>query len=173
MTVKLADLVVLSFVAEIVTEVEELTEAVATVKVALVAPAGTVTLAGTVATAVLLLERETIDPLPGAAPVRVTVPWEEFPPVTVVGFKAREAKPTAGGGGSTVKPADLLVLPRVAEMVTALVDETDMVVTVNVALVAPAGTVTLPGTVATAVLLLERVTVAPPPGAALVRVTVP
>ena len=50
---------------------------------------------------------------------------------------------------------------------------TDVVLTVNVALKAPAGTVTLPGSVAAPVLLLDSVTTAPPEGAALVNVAVP
>ena len=45
--------------AEIVTVVERITMLVFTVKVAMVAPAGTVTLEGTVATPVLLLESVT------------------------------------------------------------------------------------------------------------------
>src|SRR2546425_6751652 len=51
---------------------------------------------------------------------------------------------------------------------------TDTVVTLNVVLVLPAGTVTLPtaGTLATAVLLLKRVTTAPPVGAVALNVTV-
>jgi hypothetical protein len=49
-----------------VTEVEAVTARVVTAKVALVVPPGTVTLAGTVATVVLLLERETIAPPLGA-----------------------------------------------------------------------------------------------------------
>ena len=51
--------------------------------------------------------------------------------------------------------------------------EIGLVVTVNVAVVAFAGTVTLPGTCAMEVLLLDKVTTAPPAGAGLVRVTVP
>ena len=58
-------------------------------------------------------------------------------------------------------------------MVTDALLATGIVVAVNVALVAFAGTVTLAGTCVAAVLLLERVTTAPPAGAALVKVTVP
>lgn len=64
------------YVAEIVAEVEMRTKDVLTVKLALVAPAGTVTLDGTVA-APLLLERKTCAPPAGAGPVRVTVAVED------------------------------------------------------------------------------------------------
>lgn len=57
-------------------------------------------------------------------------------------------------------------------MVTAVEAVTDPVVTVNVALAAPADTVTLAGTVAAA-LSLERETDAPPLGASWLSVTVP
>src|SRR6267154_2794811 len=70
---------------------------VLTVKVALVAAAGTVTLEGTVAAAVLLLESATCAPPAGAGPLNVTVPVEEFPPATLVGFSASEERERAGG----------------------------------------------------------------------------
>lgn len=56
-----------------------------TVKIALVAPAGTVALGGTVAAAVLSLDRETARPPAGAAEVSVTVPVDAFPPITSLG----------------------------------------------------------------------------------------
>src|SRR3989454_10164604 len=72
-----------------VAEVDAATALVVTVNVVLVAPAGTVTLPGTVA-AVLLLDRVTDAPPAGAGPFSVTVPVELPPPVTVVGFSASE-----------------------------------------------------------------------------------
>src|SRR5260370_14068568 len=58
-------------------------------------------------------------------------------------------------------------------MLTVVDANTALVLTVNVALVAPAATITLDGVLATFVLLLESVTTAPPEGAAALRVTVP
>ena len=58
----------------------------ATVNAALVAPAAIVTLAGTRATVVLLLESATCAPPAGAGPLNVTVPVDELPPTTLVGF---------------------------------------------------------------------------------------
>lgn len=81
-----------------------------TVNVALVAPAATVTLAGVLATVVLLLDSVTTAPPAGAAPLSVTVPVEEFPPVTLVGFSvsdARVADAAAGGDTSKSKTAGL------------------------------------------------------------------
>lgn len=69
-------------------EVEALTPLVVTVNVAVVAPAATVTLAETVAAA-LLLESATTAPPGGATLPRVTVPVDELPPTTVVGLSVR------------------------------------------------------------------------------------
>jgi hypothetical protein len=73
----------------IVTEVEVVTALVLAVNVALAAPAPTVTLAGTVA-AGALLERLTMAPPLGAGPLRVTVPVEVEPPLTLVGLSITE-----------------------------------------------------------------------------------
>ena len=73
-----------------VTEADAETARVATIKVALVAPAGMVTLAGTVATAVLPLDKETSAPPLGACALRVTVPVEEDPPDTLVGLNVTD-----------------------------------------------------------------------------------
>jgi len=73
-----------------VTEVVAGTEVVLTVKVALLAPAAMLTLAGTVAADVLLLERVTTAPEDGAAALSVTVPWDVLPPITPVGFSVNE-----------------------------------------------------------------------------------
>jgi hypothetical protein len=79
------------------TVVEAAAGLVLTVNVALVAPAATVTLDGTLAAVVLLLESATIAPPAGAAPLNVTVPVEEFPPVTLVGFTETEERDTDAG----------------------------------------------------------------------------
>jgi hypothetical protein len=70
----------------IVTGVLAVTALVAAVKVALVAPAATVTLAGEVAAAVLLLDNVTCAPAAGAAADNVTVPVEALPPTTLEGL---------------------------------------------------------------------------------------
>jgi hypothetical protein len=80
-----------------VTVVKAATALVLTVKVALVAPAATVTLDGTVAALVLLLESVTVAPPAGTASLKVTVPVEEFPPVTVAGFSETEERETEAG----------------------------------------------------------------------------
>jgi hypothetical protein len=60
------------------------------VKVAALVPAGTVTLAGTLAAAALLLDRVTVAPAAGARPLSVTVPVARLPPVTAEGDKVAD-----------------------------------------------------------------------------------
>jgi hypothetical protein len=78
---------------------------VLTVKLALVWPADTVTLDGTVATDVLLLESVTVTPPEGAAAERVTVPVELFPPLTRVGLRVSEESVTPPVAGLMVSEA--------------------------------------------------------------------
>src|SRR5260370_6779436 len=122
-----------------VTEVDAATALVLTVNVALLAPAGTVTVAGTVAAAVLLLVRLTTAPPLGAGPLSVTVPVEGFPPVTLTGFRPSKERVA---GGVTVSEAVCVPLPYDPEMVTEVDAATALVLTVNGSLLAPAGTVT-------------------------------
>jgi hypothetical protein len=135
---------------------EAATVAVEIVNVAFVAPAGTVALAGTVAT-LLLLDSATANPPDAAAAVSVTVPCTVFPPVPVVGLRviAESAGADGGGGGGgggggdadvvTVSVRDALRRSS-PEIVTVVLEVTDDVVIGNVADAAPAGTVTVAGT---------------------------
>ena len=93
-----------------VTVAAEATVLVLTTNVALVAPAPTVTLAGTLA-APLLLESPTCAPPAGAGPLNVTVPVEEFPPATLVGFSESEERVGGGGGAAVTVSEAVLVTP--------------------------------------------------------------
>ena len=75
---------------------EAVTADVVAVNVALELPALTVTVAGTTALA-LLLDNATTTPPVGAVPVRVTVPMEEVPPVTLAGLSDTPESATAAG----------------------------------------------------------------------------
>jgi hypothetical protein len=140
-----------------------------TVNVALVAPAATATLAGTVATAMFRLDRLTVIPPGGAIAVNVTVPVEGFPPTTAIG----ERETALRAAGFTVIDADVATDARVAVIVTVLTAVTPRLVTVKAAVRAPAGMVTLAGTVAAVVSELARPTTAPVPAALPSRLTVP
>jgi len=115
LTVNRAVLVTVPSVAEMVDVVVAVRKFVAMANVAVVAPAGTVTLPGTVAAAVLLLAREMVVST-AARPPRVTVPVEATPPTTVVGLNDK----VDSGGGVTVRVAVLVTVPSEALMTTAV-----------------------------------------------------
>jgi hypothetical protein len=139
------------------------------VNVAEVAPAATVADAGTVAFVVSELVSATTTPPAFALPFSVTVPVDAVPETTEVGLKVTVAM----SAGLTVIDAVTAVCCFTAETVTGVAAATPSVVTVNVADVEPAATVTEGGTVAVDVLELERKTGTPPVGAAAEMVTVP
>jgi hypothetical protein len=138
------------------------------VTLVLLEPAGMVADAGTCAADVRLLASEITAPDGGAAPLKVNVAIEDEPPVTVLGFNVSEVKAAT----ETVRVV-VLVFPYTPVRVTEVEAATPLVVILNVVLVLPAGIEILGGTWAEAVLLLCRVTVAPPVGAAPLNVTVP
>src|SRR5207247_4067575 len=152
-------------VPEIVTGVATVTAVVVMEKFALSAPAATVTLAGTLATVVLLLDSVTMAPPTGAAVVSVTVPVLPAPPTTLVGLTVTEDKLAGGGGGLTVSTAERETALKVPVIDSTVEAVTDVVVTVKVALVAPAATATLAGTVAAAGLARRGATTDTPGGA--------
>ena len=137
----------------------------------MVLPAATVTEAGTVAEA-LLLESETDTPPVGAAPLKVTVPVADVPPVTLAGLtETEETRQHGGRDGERCRLAHAVVARR--SRVAETEDVTVPVVTVKVALWCfRRPRVTEAGTVAAA-LLLESETNTPPVGAAPLKVTVP
>src|SRR5215210_1710122 len=78
-------------------------------KLALVAPAGTVTLGGTVAAAVLSLDSETTKPPAGAVAVSVAVPVDGSPPTTSLG-STRIVDSDGLEGGDGVQPASVALV---------------------------------------------------------------
>jgi len=85
------------------------------VNVAVFDPALTMTLTGTVATDVLLLDRLT-DVSDGGAVLSVTVPRESSPPFTVVGFTVTDARLTPDAA-VTFNVALFVTPPNDAEIV--------------------------------------------------------
>jgi len=122
---------------------------------------------GTLADELLAL-RATKTPSAPAGPLNVTVPVEVAPPVTVLGLNAidRSSKGETESVAACDEPEALAV------MVTVEAAVTELVVTVNVAVVAPAATVTDFGTVAM-LLLEDKLTTSPPAVAAPDKVKVP
>jgi len=155
-------------VAVMVELVSVATDFVDTVNVAVVAPAATETVVGTLAV-VPLAASATDKPPVGAALARVTVPVDVLPPVTEVGLRATEATV-----GAVIVNDAVTGVPPFAEAPIEAVwfVATAAVVTVKVPLVDPAAMEAVAGTVA-AELFEERATDIPPVGAALLIVTVP
>lgn len=172
-TVNEAERVMPPETAVIVDVVAVVTEPVVIVKFALVAPDGTVTFAGTVV-AVELSDSDTTAPPAGAAAVRVTVPVEDVPPVTLAGFtdNADSVGVEPPSAGLIVSVPALVTFSNVAEICTVDVEVTCATFTGNVVLVWPCETITLKGTVASTVLLLSRFTTELP-GDADASVTLP
>jgi hypothetical protein len=170
--------VTLLYDAEIVEVLLAVTVTPVTANVPLVAPAAMVMLAGTVAAAVLLLDSVTVMPPEGAGPLSETVPVPVPPPTSVDGLtETEESSVVTPSEADTVCVAVPLVYA--ALMVELVLAVTGVVLIVKVALVAPAAIVRTPlltfapfGIVATEVLLLARLTVTPPAGAAAYSVSV-
>jgi len=137
------------------------------VNVPFVAPAATIAVAGTVAAA-LPDVKLTVKPPVGAGPLRVIVPVDVVPPVTLAGLRLR-ADTT---GAVMARLAVDEFVPIVAVMVADALAVTAVVAMLNVPVVEPEATVTEAGTVAL-VLFEASVTVVPPVGAAVLIVTVP
>jgi hypothetical protein len=144
------------------------------VNVPVVAPAGIVIDAGTVAAAVALELRSTVKPPVGAGPAMVTEPVEEVPPTTEVGLRVSAVTI----GALTVKvpvfvePAFVWPAAIVAVIAAAWFVETAVVVILKVAFVLPAVIVTEAGRVAAA-LPDVRFTTVPLPVAATAICTEP
>jgi len=132
-----------------------------------VAPAAMVTLAGTVASALLELSVTTV--LAGALPDKVTVPVTEPPPRML----DSESVTSSGTGGSSAIKADLTPPPPLAVMVALILLATGCAVTAKVPVVPPCAIVIEAGTLTVGLLFDESVTTKPPLAAAGLIVTVP
>ena len=126
-----------------------------------------VTDTGTVATSALLDVRTTSPPT-GAAEPMVTVAVLDLPPFKLVGLSVSDFRI----GPLIVKLALSVTVPNLAVTVTAVCELTANVLTVNVPVALPAGTVTVGGKF-TEVELLDNATTIPPVPALALNVTVP
>ena len=149
------------------------TLAVVTVKVADAAPAGTNTVVGTLAAAVLELASAIVTPAAPAGLLSVTVPVAVPPPVTLPGDMPSELSADAAAAGFTEMVAVRVAPKYDAVIVDELTAVTVPVVIANVAETEPDGTVTAAGTVAAAVSELKSETTTPALGAGALSVTAP
>ena len=147
-----------------------LTEETFAVKLAVVEPAATVTEAGTV-TDELLLARLTVKPPLGAAALSATV--QESVPALVIDplTQLSEDRLVVGAAAASCRAKVFDTLPELAVRVAVCAVLTEETVAVKDAVVEPAATVTEAGTV-TDELLLARLTLMPPLGAAALSATV-
>src|SRR5208282_3797845 len=167
-TVRFCVTMVVPVVAVTVTAVEVPTDCATALKVWVLVFAGMSTVAGMERAVGLLLIRSTVSPPAGALAFRLTVPVATCPVARFVGLKASPAT-TAG---LIVRMLDLRLPFSEAEIVAMVWTDTGFDTIAKDVFVALAGTVTVAGTTALT-LLLERVTLAPPAGAAPPSVTVP
>jgi hypothetical protein len=91
-----------------VADADVVTVFVVMLNAALLLPAAIVTVAGTVAEA-LLVDKDTERPPAGAAPLRVTVAVEDVPPVTLTGFTESEERAAVTAG--VILSAAVLLAP--------------------------------------------------------------
>src|SRR5206468_3406366 len=131
-------------------------------------PCGTVTVAGTRALAVFWLVKAITTPPAGAGPSsstsmpQVSRTWSRYTAATRV-----------SRGGPTVSVAVRVVVPSVADTVTAMSAAATDVLIWKATELCPAGTVRVDGTEATVGLSLASVTCVPPAGAIVLRLIVP
>ena len=143
------------------------TEVVATVNVAVLASAGTVTMEGT--DPLVELEVSEIAKPPGpACPFNVSVAVEDTEPTTTLGARLKPVK----AAGLMVMVAIWDEAPCEAVIVAGVAAFTPDVAIVNVAELAPDGMAIVAGTIAE-VLLEARLMVTPPEAAVPERLTVP
>src|SRR6185312_12902188 len=140
-TVSTAEALIVPLVALIVDVVLASTGLVLTTNVPVVWPASTVTVPVTVAAPVLDDVTVAVKPPEGAGPVKVTVPVEEVPPVTVVGFSVRVL---TLAGTSVILPVAEKPL-NVAVTVSLELAVTVLDVTVTFCWYCPTGKVTVAG----------------------------
>lgn len=129
----------------IVALVVALTAVVLTTKLAELAPAATVTLAGTVATALLLASVTTV--ADGATALNVTVPWTELPPT--IELELNVSADSVSGAGVGVPEVTVTVRSRRPSwllrilILTFWVEVTFRAVAANLTLEAPANAVSI------------------------------